>query len=218
MSEAGDGQRDGRRRAARCRRRDAGARHRRSAAPARRHRPRHVDGRARCQQGVPHPAGGRRLAGAQRVRPHAGVHRRRDRVRRIGVAAADGGADRVAEPRPGLGVVAVAAAGRGAQPGRSPRIGGWMAMRYFEHTRLQATRRQLARLGIGELSGFMPDAGSGVRPKRPPTRSPTPPTASRSRRASAWTSRRHDARRDIAAAIAHDMHAGMHAATPQAAT
>ena len=41
-------------------------------------------------------------------------------------------------------------------------IGGWMAMRYFEHTRLQATRRQLARLGIGELSGFMPDAGSGV--------------------------------------------------------
>ena len=41
-------------------------------------------------------------------------------------------------------------------------IGGWMAMRYFEHTRLQATRRQLARLGIGELSGFMPDVGSGV--------------------------------------------------------
>jgi hypothetical protein len=41
-------------------------------------------------------------------------------------------------------------------------IGGWMAMRYFEHTRLQATRRQLARLGIGELSGFMPDAGSGA--------------------------------------------------------
>ena len=41
-------------------------------------------------------------------------------------------------------------------------LGGWRAMRYFEHTRLQATRRQLARLGIGELSGFMPDAGSGV--------------------------------------------------------
>ena len=37
-----------------------------------------------------------------------------------------------------------------------------MAMRYFEHTRLQATRRQLARLGIGELAGFMPDAGSGA--------------------------------------------------------
>jgi hypothetical protein len=37
---------------------------------------------------------------------------------------------------------------------------GWAAMRYFEHTRLQATRRQLARLGVGELAGFMPDAGS----------------------------------------------------------
>ncbi len=40
-------------------------------------------------------------------------------------------------------------------------VGGWMAMRYFDHTRLQATRRQLARLGFGELSGLMPDAGSG---------------------------------------------------------
>ena len=39
-------------------------------------------------------------------------------------------------------------------------IGGWMAMRYFEHTRLQATRRQLARLGIGELADFMPDPES----------------------------------------------------------
>ena len=38
---------------------------------------------------------------------------------------------------------------------------GWLAMHYFEHTRLQATRRQLARLGIGELSGLMPDAASG---------------------------------------------------------
>lgn len=37
---------------------------------------------------------------------------------------------------------------------------GWRAMHYFEHTRLQATRRQLARLGIGELAGFVPDAGS----------------------------------------------------------
>lgn len=36
----------------------------------------------------------------------------------------------------------------------------WHAMRYFEHTRLQATRRQLARLGLGELSKFMPDADS----------------------------------------------------------
>ncbi|MDB6164673.1 MAG: hypothetical protein JWL98_2105 [Xanthomonadaceae bacterium] len=41
-------------------------------------------------------------------------------------------------------------------------VGGWQAMRYFDHTRMQATRRQLARLGIGELAGFMPDAGSGA--------------------------------------------------------
>ena len=41
-------------------------------------------------------------------------------------------------------------------------IGGWLAMRYFEHTRMQATRRQLARLGIGELSGFMPPPGSSA--------------------------------------------------------
>ncbi len=40
-------------------------------------------------------------------------------------------------------------------------LGGWRAMWYFEHTRLQATRRQLGRLGIGELARFMPDAGSG---------------------------------------------------------
>lgn len=33
-----------------------------------------------------------------------------------------------------------------------------VAMRYFEHTRLKATRRQLARLGVGELADFMPDA------------------------------------------------------------
>lgn len=39
---------------------------------------------------------------------------------------------------------------------------GWKAMQYFEHTRLQATRRQLARLGIGELSRFMPDADSAA--------------------------------------------------------
>lgn len=36
---------------------------------------------------------------------------------------------------------------------------GFAAMRYFEHTRLKATRRQLARLGFGELADFMPDAG-----------------------------------------------------------
>ena len=41
-------------------------------------------------------------------------------------------------------------------------LGGWMAMRYFEHTRLQATRRQLARLGVGELSGMVPGAASGT--------------------------------------------------------
>ena len=39
-------------------------------------------------------------------------------------------------------------------------LAGWMASHYFEHTRMQATRRQLARLGMGELADFMPDAGS----------------------------------------------------------
>jgi hypothetical protein len=34
------------------------------------------------------------------------------------------------------------------------------AMRYFEHTRMQATRRQFARLGFGELATMMPDPGS----------------------------------------------------------
>lgn len=37
---------------------------------------------------------------------------------------------------------------------------GWQAMRYFEHTSLEATRRQLARLGIGELADDMPSPGS----------------------------------------------------------
>jgi len=41
-------------------------------------------------------------------------------------------------------------------------FGGWSAVRYFEHTRLQATRRQLARLGIGELATYMPDPSSGA--------------------------------------------------------
>ena len=41
-------------------------------------------------------------------------------------------------------------------------LAGWGAMRYFEHTRLKATRRQLARLGIGELSRLMPSADSGA--------------------------------------------------------
>lgn len=35
----------------------------------------------------------------------------------------------------------------------------WRARYYFDHTRMRATRRQLARLGIGELADFMPDAG-----------------------------------------------------------
>ena len=34
------------------------------------------------------------------------------------------------------------------------------AIRYFEHTRMQATRRQFARLGFGELANMMPDPGS----------------------------------------------------------
>lgn len=39
-------------------------------------------------------------------------------------------------------------------------VGAWQGMRYFEHTRMKATRRQLARLGIGELSHYSPRAGS----------------------------------------------------------
>lgn len=45
-------------------------------------------------------------------------------------------------------------------------LGAWLAMRkameYFEHTRLKATRRQLARLGIGELSDLMPPPGTAA--------------------------------------------------------
>ena len=124
-----------------------------------RHRPRHVAGRARGRDRVPHPALGGYLARAQRLRAHACVHRGRDHLRRIGVAAADGGVDRVAEPR--------RSAGRGRSRCCSPRasaawctaIAGWMAMRYFEHTRMKATRRQLARLGIGELARDGADGG-----------------------------------------------------------
>lgn len=36
----------------------------------------------------------------------------------------------------------------------------WRAMIYFEHMRMRATRRQLARLGMGELADYTPDAGS----------------------------------------------------------
>src|SRR6476620_3678706 len=49
----------------------------------------------------------------------------------------------------GLSIAITAAAAKGA-------------MWYFDHTRMQATRRQLARLGVGELAGFMPDAGSAA--------------------------------------------------------
>lgn len=38
--------------------------------------------------------------------------------------------------------------------------GAWRAMYYFEHTRLRATRRQLARLGFGELADYTPGPGS----------------------------------------------------------
>lgn len=51
-------------------------------------------------------------------------------------------------------------------------FGGWMAVRYFEHTRLQATRRQLARLGIGELADFTPDPGSPVSTREATERAP----------------------------------------------
>lgn len=39
---------------------------------------------------------------------------------------------------------------------------GWAATRYFDHTRMKATRRQLARLGVGELAAFMPEPDSPV--------------------------------------------------------
>lgn len=53
-------------------------------------------------------------------------------------------------------------------------LASWSAVRYFEHTRMDATRRQLARLGIGELSDLMPspdsahsarDAANGTPPR-----------------------------------------------------
>lgn len=43
-------------------------------------------------------------------------------------------------------------------------LAAWLSLRkaedYFEHTRLKATRRQLARLGIGELADLMPPPGA----------------------------------------------------------
>lgn len=51
-------------------------------------------------------------------------------------------------------------------------IASWFAMRYYEHTRLQATRRQLARLGIGELAEFMPSPDSPVSARAASERKP----------------------------------------------
>jgi len=45
-------------------------------------------------------------------------------------------------------------------------LGVWRAIHYFEHTRMQATRRQLARLGIGELADFLPDPASAESTRR----------------------------------------------------
>lgn len=39
-------------------------------------------------------------------------------------------------------------------------LSAWAAVHYFEHTRMKATRRQLARLGFGELADFTPTPGS----------------------------------------------------------
>ena len=51
-------------------------------------------------------------------------------------------------------------------------LAGWKAMQYFEHTRLQATRRQLARIGIGELADFVPEAGSSTSARDSSERAP----------------------------------------------
>ncbi|HEU4773692.1 MAG TPA: phage holin family protein [Lysobacter sp.] len=53
----------------------------------------------------------------------------------------------------------------------------WMAMRYFDHTRLQATRRQLARLGIGELADFMPSPASAESARASDRKTPDDPEA-----------------------------------------
>ena len=49
----------------------------------------------------------------------------------------------------------------------------WWAQRYFEHTRMKATRRQLARIGIGELADFTPDAGSPASTRQATEHAPT---------------------------------------------
>ena len=50
---------------------------------------------------------------------------------------------------------------------------GWRAMRYFEHTRMKATRRQLARLGIGELADRTPEPDSPQSTKQATETMPT---------------------------------------------
>ena len=50
---------------------------------------------------------------------------------------------------------------------------GWRAMRYFEHTRMKATRRQLARLGIGELADHTPEPDSPQSTKQATETMPT---------------------------------------------
>ncbi|GAB3381111.1 phage holin family protein [Lysobacter fragariae] len=50
-------------------------------------------------------------------------------------------------------------------------FGAWQAIQYFDYTRLEATRRQLARLGIGEMSDDDlpgPDASGSAREARAP--------------------------------------------------
>jgi hypothetical protein len=49
----------------------------------------------------------------------------------------------------------------------------WLADRYFEYTRMQATRRQLARIGIGELADFTPEPGSPVSTRAATEQAPT---------------------------------------------
>ena len=52
-------------------------------------------------------------------------------------------------------------------------LAAWRAARYFEHTRMKATRRQLARLGIGELAEMTPDPGSSQSTKEATESMPT---------------------------------------------
>lgn len=52
-------------------------------------------------------------------------------------------------------------------------IAAWLGTRYFEHTRMKATRRQFARLGIGELADRTPTPGSAVSSKDAAENMPT---------------------------------------------